>query len=93
MESKRQDMLIHETLAKRRSEMTAEAISTEEQQTSESSAAQCKAAYDEAKAACDLARLNLERTVVRSPVNGYVDNLRLRVGDYAVGGTKQTYRH
>jgi RND family efflux transporter MFP subunit len=91
MESKRQDMLIHEVLSQRRSQMSAEAISTEEQQTSESLAAQSKAAYEEAKAACDLAKLNLERTVVRSPVNGYVDNLRLRVGDYAVvGQTKLT---
>jgi RND family efflux transporter MFP subunit len=86
MESRRQDMLIHETLANRRSQLSAEAISTEEQQTSESLAAQSKAAYDEAKAQYNLAKLNLERTVVRSPVNGYVDNLRLRIGDYAVVG-------
>jgi RND family efflux transporter MFP subunit len=89
METKRQDMLIHQILAKRRSQMSAQAISTEEQQTSESLAAQAAAAYEEAKAEYDLAKLNLERTVVRSPVNGYVDNLRLRVGDYAlVGQTK-----
>ncbi|HEY1788228.1 MAG TPA: HlyD family secretion protein [Verrucomicrobiae bacterium] len=91
MESRRQDMLIHEILAKRRSQMSAQAISTEEQQTSESLAAQATAAYEEAKAEYDLAKLNLERTVVRSPVNGYIDNLRLRVGDYAaVGQTKLT---
>ena len=91
MESRRQDMLIHEILAKRRNQMSAQAISIEEQQTSESMAAQTAAAYQEAKAEYDLAKLNLERTVVRSPVNGYVDNLRLRVGDYAtVGQTKLT---
>jgi RND family efflux transporter MFP subunit len=91
METRRQDMLIHEILAKRRGQMSAQAISTEEQQTSESLAAQAKAAYEEAKAEYDLAKLNLKRTVVRSPVNGYVDNLRLRVGDYAsVGQTKLT---
>jgi RND family efflux transporter MFP subunit len=91
MESRRQDMLIHEILAKRRSQMSAQSISTEEQQTSESLAAEARAAYEEAKSECDLAKLNLERTVVRSPVNGYIDNLRLRVGDYAaVGQTKLT---
>jgi RND family efflux transporter MFP subunit len=91
METRRQDMLIHEILAKRRSQMSAQAISTEEQQTSESLAAQATAAYEEARAEYDLAKLNLDRTVVRSPVNGYIDNLRLRVGDYAaVGQTKLT---
>lgn len=86
LESKRQDMLIHQALSTRRSHMTAEAISKEEQQLSESSASVSAAAYEEAKAARDLAQLDLERTVIRSPVNGYVDNLRLRVGDYAVVG-------
>lgn len=86
LESRRQDMLIRDELAKRRSEMSAEAISKEEQQTAGSSASVAAAAYQEAKAQCDLAKLNLERTTVRSPVNGYVDNLRLRIGDYAVVG-------
>lgn len=86
LESRRQDMLIRESLSKRRSQMSAEAVSKEEQQTSESTASMAMAAYEEAKAQRDLAKLNLERTVVRSPVNGYVDNLRLRIGDYAVVG-------
>ena len=86
LESRKQDLAIHEQLAQRRSQMSAEAISKEEQQISESSASVAAAAYQEAKAERDLAQLNLERTTVRSPVNGYVDNLRLRVGDYAVVG-------
>jgi multidrug resistance efflux pump len=86
LESRRQDMLIRETLAERRNQMSAEAVSKEEQQTAESLASVARAAYQEAKAQCDLAQLNLDRTVIRSPVNGYVDNLRLRVGDYAVVG-------
>jgi multidrug resistance efflux pump len=79
-------MLIHQALSKRRSNMSAEAISKEDQQISESSASVSEAAYEEAKAERDLAQLDLERTIIRSPVNGYVDNLRLRVGDYAVVG-------
>jgi RND family efflux transporter MFP subunit len=86
LESRRQDMLIRDSLAKRRSEMSVEAISKEEQQTAESNASVAAAAYQEAKAQCDLAKLNLDRTIIRSPVNGYVDNLRLRIGDYAVVG-------
>lgn len=34
----------------------------------------------------DLARLNLERTTVRAPVNGVVTNVELRPGDYASAG-------
>jgi RND family efflux transporter MFP subunit len=86
LESKRQDTLVRQELSERRSQMSAEAISKEEQQTSESATAVANAAYAEAKAQRDLAKLNLERTIIRSPVNGYVDNLRLRVGDYAVVG-------
>jgi RND family efflux transporter MFP subunit len=90
-ESRRQDMLVHEALSERRSHLSAQAVSKEEQQTSEGSASVAAAAYQEAKAQCDLAKLALERTTVRSPVNGYVTNLRLRVGDYAtVGQTKLT---
>ena len=86
LETRRQQMLIQQELSQRRSHLSAEAISKEEQQTSESSASVANAAYEEAEAQRDLAKLNLERTIVRSTVNGYVDNLRLRVGDYAVVG-------
>ncbi|HWU84471.1 MAG TPA: HlyD family efflux transporter periplasmic adaptor subunit, partial [Rhodocyclaceae bacterium] len=35
----------------------------------------------------DTARLNLERTEVRAPADGYVTNLRVFVGDYAAAGS------
>ncbi len=89
MEARRQEMLISQTLAQRRQGLDTEAISREEQQTSQSAAATAQAAYAEARAQWNLARLNLDRTVIRSPVNGYVNNLRLRVGDFAtIGQTK-----
>src|SRR6266576_2006851 len=40
-----------------------------------------------AKAALAQAEINLQRTEVRSPVDGYVTNLLMRVGDYARAGT------
>jgi len=40
------------------------------------------------RAAIAKAQLNLERTVIRSPVNGYVTNLLARLGHYATVGTK-----
>src|SRR3981081_389847 len=40
------------------------------------------------KAAVAKAQLDLDRTVVRSPVNGYVTNLLAQLGDYATVGQK-----
>ncbi|WP_233196493.1 HlyD family efflux transporter periplasmic adaptor subunit, partial [Chromobacterium sinusclupearum] len=44
------------------------------------------AQYQAAVAARDLAALNLQRTVVRAPTDGYVTNLNVHVGDYAAAG-------
>lgn len=91
LETKRQDMQLRTALSERRKAMSDESISKEEQQLAETTAAVASAAFQEAKAAYDLAKLNLDRTTVRSPVNGYVTNLRLRVGDYSpVGQVKVT---
>ena len=70
----------------RRESLGAHAVSTEEINTSASAAAEAEAAYQQAVAARDLAKLNMERTNVCSPVNGYLTNLHLRVGDYAMPG-------
>ena len=43
-----------------------------------------KAAYDEAIADKESARLDLEFTEVRAPVDGYVTNLELRIGSQAI---------
>ncbi len=48
---------------------------------------QAQAAVEQAQVALDQARLNLERTDVRAPVDGYVTNLDIRVGDYAATGS------
>jgi len=47
---------------------------------------QAQAAVEQAQVELDLARLNLLRTEVRAPVDGYVTNLDVRVGDYAAAG-------
>jgi RND family efflux transporter MFP subunit len=69
-----------------RREKLGQAVSAEERQTSKSSANVAAAAYQSAVAQRDQARVNLDRTQIRSPVNGYVTNLTLRVGDYATPG-------
>jgi multidrug resistance efflux pump len=85
------DLTVARQDAERRQKLGAEAVSTEERNTSESTAEVDEAAYQAALAARDQAKVNLDRTVIRSPVNGYVTNLTLRIGDYATPGqTKMT---
>ncbi len=51
-----------------------------------SKVAVAQAALDEANNAVELARLNLQRTTVFSPVDGYVNDRTVRVGDYVSTG-------
>jgi multidrug resistance efflux pump len=64
------------------------AVTEEEQQTYASSALGAQAAYQQALANLDHARVNLERTKIFSPVNGYVTNLLTQLGDYATVGQR-----
>jgi multidrug resistance efflux pump len=48
---------------------------------------QAEAAVALAQVAVDQSRLDLERTQVRAPVDGYVTNLAVRTGDYATTGS------
>ena len=91
VQSRQFDEEVAQEDSQRRQKLGVEAISAEEKETSQSSAHVAEAAYQSALAARDQAQVNLDRTTVRSPVNGYVTNLTLRVGDYAVPGqTKLT---
>ena len=88
VESRKQDLRLAQLKSERRARLSDLAASNEEKDQYSVSAAVAAANYDEARAQLALAELNLEKTVVRSPVNGYVTNLRLRVGDYvSVGQT------
>jgi multidrug resistance efflux pump len=68
--------------AERREKLTTLAVSEEQKQIYASSALSAKAAYDQALTIRDQARVNLERTRIVSPVNGYVTNLLVQLGDY-----------
>src|SRR5437868_12054801 len=70
--------------AKRRQQLTDLAATTEEKQTYASSALASQAQYQQAVANLDQARVNLERTQIRSPVNGWVTNLLAQRGDFAM---------
>lgn len=70
----------------RRQHLSNLATTPEEQQIFAGNAAQAKAAYEAATHQLAQAELNLKRTSVASPVDGYVTNLLLRAGDFAVAG-------
>lgn len=63
---------------------------------SEAALKQAQAAHDQAlsaqaqaQVAMQTAELNLERTQVRAPVDGYATNVQVRVGDFANAGAQQ----
>jgi multidrug resistance efflux pump len=62
------------------------AETVEDRQNYEASAAAAEARRQQAIVTRDQAKVNLDRTEIRSPVNGWVTNLVARVGDYATVG-------
>ncbi|MDO9711676.1 efflux RND transporter periplasmic adaptor subunit [Paracraurococcus lichenis] len=63
------------------------AVSIQRQEQAVTDAQVAEANYQQALVERDTARLNLERSEVKAPVNGLVTNLELRPGDYLSAGT------
>jgi multidrug resistance efflux pump len=72
-----------ELQSQRRQKLTQLAVTIEDQQTYAANAVATQAQYQQALANLDQARVNLERTQVRSVVNGWVTHLLAQLGDYA----------
>lgn len=86
--------------ARRRAKLGNEVVTDEARADYQSQAMQAQAAYQAAQsglqaaqasvqaaqAAADTAALNLQRSVVRAPADGYVTNLNLYPGDYVAAG-------
>jgi len=66
--------------------LTTLSVSEEQQQQRAASAAEAGAAYQQALADRDLAKLNLSRAEVRASVNGLVTNFDMRPGNYVDAG-------
>jgi RND family efflux transporter MFP subunit len=75
--------------ARRRAQLAAQVVSRENRDTAATQADAAGARYDAAVTARDLAQLNLDRTRVVAPTDGYVTNLEVHPGDYAVAGHPQ----
>src|SRR5467141_912838 len=81
------DLEVKKAQNARRVALTTLSTSIEEKQVFDGNAKMAEAALASAKAALAQSEINLQRTEVRSPVDGYVTNLLMRVGDYARAGT------
>ncbi len=91
VQSRQADLNVSNEELQRRKKLGIEAVSIETLQVAENAQLVAAAAYQAALAARDLAKLNLERTEIHAPANGYITNLHLRIGDYAnVGEIKLT---
>ena len=85
VESAKNTLTLKQADAKRRFGATG-AVSAEEQQQYQINAAVAKAQLDSAVASLNVAKLNLVRSTLYAPSEGFVTNFLLRVGDYASEG-------
>jgi RND family efflux transporter MFP subunit len=69
--------------AKRRQALSDLAVTVEEKQIFGTQAVAAQATHQQALANLEQANVNLGRTQIRSPVNGWVTNLSARLGDFA----------
>jgi multidrug resistance efflux pump len=81
------DLEVKKAQNARRAALTTLSTSIEEKQVFDGNAKMAEAALASAKATLAQSEINLQRTEVRSPVDGYVTNLLMRVGDSARAGT------
>jgi multidrug resistance efflux pump len=86
LNQKAADLQVKEVQSERRLHLSDLATTPEEQQIYKGNAVQAKAAFEAEQQQVAQAQINLSRTQVRSPVNGYITNLLLRIGDYAHQG-------
>ncbi|HEX3525000.1 MAG TPA: efflux RND transporter periplasmic adaptor subunit [Stellaceae bacterium] len=86
--ARKADMEMRQHQAARRAKLTTLSISDEAREDAVLTANSAAAAYQQAVADRSTAQLNLDRTILRAPVNGFVTNLTLEVGQFASIGTK-----
>lgn len=76
--------------ANRYGALTTSEVSRQQLEQSQAAEQTAAAAYQQAAADRDVAKLNLDRTQVSAPVNGVISNFSLRPGDYVTAGKAVT---
>jgi RND family efflux transporter MFP subunit len=82
----RKEATLRREEAARRASLDAAVVSSENKQAALWVAAVAEAKVKEAQTAVEAARINFRRTRVLAPVDGYVANLNVHPGDYAIVG-------
>ena len=80
------DYVNKQSQAARRLQLTDLATTPEQKEQYVSAAKMAQADVEQQRANLDRARINMERTEIRSPVNGWVTNLLTQQGNYATTG-------
>ncbi len=88
LEQAKADLENKRTQLERRQQLTTLSTSTEEKQNFTTAAASAGATLQQAMSNLAQAQVNLRRTRIASPVNGWVTNLLARQGDYATTGQR-----
>jgi len=89
LDAREQQATLKAAIADRRRRLAAGVVSAEDLEQTSGVAAVADADRRRALVARDVARLDLARSTVRAPVDGFVTNLRMRPGDYATAGVKK----
>jgi len=84
--ARKADMTMRQQESDRRARLESVVVSAENRDNAKSQADSAEAMYDDAMVAAETARLNLKRTEVRAPVDGYITNLNVHPGDFASAG-------
>ncbi len=88
-DERKAELELKEGQAMRRSKVDMRVVSGEEREDASLNAASARARYLAAMADRDRAKLDLERTEIRAPVDGWISNLLVRPGDFAHVGTAE----
>ncbi|MDO7903667.1 efflux RND transporter periplasmic adaptor subunit [Pseudomonas sp. K1(2024)] len=84
--AERQETLAQAARETRRNRKLGNLVAAEQLEESQSREARARSAVSEAQVAVDIAKLNLERSVVRSPVDGYLNDRAPRAHEFVTAG-------
>lgn len=84
--ARKAELDLRQQQARRRMNLDSTVVSAESREDVGAQEKQARANYEASLAALDTARLNLRRSEVYAPVDGYVTNLNLHRGDYVSAG-------
>lgn len=87
VDERKSELQMRKDDAARRADMDSEVVSRENRDNAKHIAAGAAAQLEQAEAELAAAELNLDRTRVVAPVDGYITNLNTYRGDYAVAGS------